>query len=240
MIVKPKVIFNWSGGKDSSLCLYKILQSNQYEVTGLLTTVSLPYQRISMHGVRVELLHEQAERIGLPLVKAEVPEMPSMEDYERVMSGTLQQFIAQGVTASVFGDIFLEDLRDYREKKLAEINLTAIFPLWKIPTDQLVREFIDLGFKAVITCVSDAYLDKSFVGRIIDEQFLKDLPAHVDPCGEHGEFHSFVYDGPLFSTPVKFEKGEIVHRRYDVADSGNAPPIDNGFWYCDLIPVSDQ
>ncbi len=242
-----KVVFNWSGGKDSAFCLYKVLQQERYEIMCLLTTISLPYQRVSMHGVRVELLDIQADRIGFPLIKLQVPEMPTMEIYDNTMAAVLMDLKRKGVTASVFGDIFLEDLRKYREDKLAELNLTGIFPLWKIPTDKLIREFIDSGFKAITTCVNDKYLDKSFVGRLIDDDFLNDLPDGVDPCGENGEYHSFVFDAPFFSKPIEIEKGEIVYRKYSASVQENQSivdsnvkdhrdsPFDNGFWYCDLL-----
>lgn len=240
---------NWSGGKDSSLCLHRILQSQENEVMCLLTSVSKQYQRISMHGVRVELLKQQAERIGIPLRIVEIPEMPSMEDYNRVMKETLLQLKTEGVTHSVFGDIFLEDLRQYRESKLAEVGIEGVFPLWQIPTEKLVREFIDRGFKSVITCVNDQFLDSSFAGRIIDHNLLNDLPSNVDPCGENGEYHSFVFDGPIFKNPVEFSLGEIVHRKYEAPKNKNEnesncfkddkeESIQTGFWYCDLIPSS--
>ncbi|MES2780942.1 MAG: diphthine--ammonia ligase [Bacteroidota bacterium] len=246
---KEKVIFNWSGGKDSALCLYKLLQANQNEVVCLLTSVNAEYQRISMHGVRVELLEAQAQSIGLPLQQVLIPEMPTMEVYENVMKETLTELIKQGATTSVFGDIFLEDLRKYREDKLVELNLKGLFPLWKIPTHELIREFLALGFKTITTCVNEKYLDKSFVGRIIDEDFLNALPSNVDPCGENGEFHTFVFDGPLFKKPIPFEIGEIVHRTYtpakqqdnssyDCNTEDTETPYDNGFWYCDLIGLS--
>lgn len=241
--MKEKVIFNWSGGKDSALCLYKILMEAKYEIVCLLTSVSKPYQRVSMHGVRIDLLETQVKNIGLPLQIMEVPEMPTMEIYEEVMKSTLVNLQAQGATACVFGDIFLEDLREYREIQLSKIGLKGIFPLWKIDSKKLVHEFIDLGFKAIITCINDNYLDKSFTGRIIDNEFLKDLPLNVDPCGENGEFHSFVFEGPIFKTPVTFEKGEIVFRKYNApnqveSDDGKSP-FNSGFWYCDLLlPVS--
>lgn len=242
--MKEKVIFNWSGGKDSALCLYKILQTQQYDIICLLTSINEQYQRISMHGVRVDLLDTQAESIGLPLLKIQIPEMSTNEVYEKVMTTTLTDLKNKGVTASVFGDIFLEDLRKYRENKLLELNLKGVFPLWKIPTDKLIREFVDLGFKTIITCVNEKYLDKSFAGRIIDNDFLKDLPDNVDPCGENGEFHTFVFDGPIFKNPIPFDKGEIVYRKYTPNkqkdncnnDKDNVDShYDNGFWYCDLL-----
>ncbi|MES2558312.1 MAG: diphthine--ammonia ligase [Bacteroidota bacterium] len=242
---KEKVIFNWSGGKDSALCLYKLLQADTHEILCLLTSVNAEYQRISMHGVRVELLEAQATSIGLPLQQLLIPEMPTMEVYETVMKEALTTLTRQGATTSVFGDIFLEDLRKYREDKLAELNLKGLFPLWKIPTHTLIREFLALGFKTITTCVNEKYLDQRFVGRIIDEDFLNDLPPNVDPCGENGEFHTFVFDGPLFKKPIPFKIGEIVHRSYTPAKQQDnssydcnaeetVTPYDYGFWYCDL------
>jgi uncharacterized protein (TIGR00290 family) len=244
-MIQP-AIFNWSGGKDSALALYKVLQSGQYHIQTLLTTVSEPYQRISMHGVRVELLDRQAASLGLPCCKLFLPEMPSMDAYEQLMSTTMQELKSQGAEVAIFGDIFLEDLRHYRESKLAETGWQAAFPLWGRPTDQLIREFLALGFKTITTCVNEKYLDQSFVGRVIDEEFLRDLPPNVDPCGENGEFHTFVFDGPLFREPISFEKGEIVHRAYTPApkaddsdyecgDGVDSKSFDTGFWYCDLM-----
>lgn len=247
---KQKAVFNWSGGKDSALCLHKVLTLGEHSVSWLLTSVNEQYRRISMHGVRVELLDEQASSIGIPLVKMLIPEMPDMKTYETIMKETLVRLKNSGTEVCVFGDIFLEDLRKYRENKLAELNLNAVFPLWKISTHQLMREFIELGFKATTVCVNDRFLDKSFVGRAIDDSFIKDLPDNVDPCGEYGEFHSFVYDGPLFKKPIEFEVGEIVHRKYlptqqdgnsqYACNSSGSKPFDNGFWYCDLIPIAES
>lgn len=243
--MKTKAIFNWSSGKDSALALYKTLQNPEIEIVSLLTSVSQQYNRISMHGVRTELLEQQAKNIGLPLYKMQIPEMPTMEVYEDVMRETLKPFSDIGVTHSVFGDIFLEDLRKYREDKLAEMQLKAIFPLWKIDTKVLIREFLDLGFKTIVTCVNERNLDKSFVGRIIDEQFINDLPEDVDVCGENGEFHTFTFDGPIFVKPIEFEIGEIVYRNYEkpktvssntACDTNDSDAFDYGFWYCDLIP----
>jgi len=246
--MKEKAIFNWSGGKDSALSLFKLLQTARYDIICLLTSVNEHHQRISMHGVRVDLLEKQAESLGIPLVKMMVPEMPTMEDYEKVMETILKDLKKQGATVSVFGDIFLEDLRKYREDKLTQLNLKGVFPLWKMPTKEVIREFIDLGFKTIVTCVNEKFLDKSFVGRVIDHQFLKDLPENVDPCGENGEFHTFVYEGPVFKQPISFTKGEIVYRKYTPApkkddstydcnsDKANPDPFEFGFWYCDLVP----
>lgn len=243
--MKKKALFNWSSGKDSALALYKTLQNPDFEIITLLTSVSEQYQRISMHGVRVELLDQQAKSIGIPLTKMMIPEMPTMEMYENVMRTTLTNLKDQGVTHSIFGDIFLEDLRLYRENKLKEIGFEGEFPLWKEDTKALIEEFLSLGFKTIVTCVNEKFLDKSFVGRIIDQQFIADLPDNVDVCGENGEFHTFTFDGPVFSNPIAFEIGEIVHRKYEkpkgtstsnTACDTDDTPSEFGFWYCDLIP----
>jgi len=241
---------NWSGGKDSALCLHRVLQGGEREVTHLLTSVNEHYGRIAMHGVRVELLRRQAESIGIELVQLLMPEMPSMEVYERLMFETMERLRAGEVTHAVFGDIFLEDLREYRERQLQKIGMRGVFPLWQIPTRRLMEEFIEEGFKAVIVCVDERHLDKSFCGRLIDQSFLDDLPEKVDPCGENGEYHSFVFDAPYFKRPVSFTVGEIVYRRYQPARSENqsdcydhdraAQNFETGFYYCDLVPVESN
>jgi uncharacterized protein (TIGR00290 family) len=245
--VVKKAIFNWSSGKDSALALYKIMQQNEYQIDCLLTSVSQKFQRISMHGVRVAFLEQQADCIGLPLKIMQIPEMPTMEAYELVVKTTLAELKTQGVTHSIFGDIFLEDLRKYREDKLAEMDFEGVFPLWKTPTQDLIHEFIALGFKTIVVCVNERFLDKSFVGRTIDQDFINDLPENVDVCGENGEFHTFTFDGPIFSKPIEFEVGEIVYRKYekpakedssDTACDSSAPDVfDYGFWYCDLVEI---
>jgi len=235
--LKKRALFNWSSGKDSTLALYKILQQNEYEIVSFLTSISEEYQRVSMHGIRMDLLQEQVKNLGFPLTLMSVPNMPTMETYEKKMEQTLRSFHQKGIEYSIFGDIFLEDLRQYREEKLKNVDFKAIFPLWKQNTTELIQEFLTLGFKTIVTCVNEQYLDKSFVGRIIDEQFIADLPENVDPCGENGEFHTFTFDGPLFSKPVPFEKGEIVRKTYPKPQTENTDDdSDYGFWYCDLIP----
>ena len=240
-----KAIFNWSSGKDSALTLFKILQNPDYKIEYLLTSVNKQFQRISMHGVRVELLQAQAKSIGLPLKIVQIPEMPTMEVYDSIMLKTLLDLKNQDIKYSIFGDIFLEDLRKYREDQLAKAGFEGVFPLWKIPTQDLIQEFIALGFKTIVVCVNERYLDKSFVGRIIDQDFINDLPENVDVCGENGEFHTFTFDGPIFSEPINFEIGEIVYRKYErpktedssntACDTTTSDAFDFGFWYCDLI-----
>jgi uncharacterized protein (TIGR00290 family) len=240
---KIKAYMNWSGGKDSSLCLHKILQDERYAVDCLLTSVNAVHNRISMHGVRRSLLNEQAKSIGLPLHTIELPEQPGMQEYEQMMLEKISALKATGHTHAVFGDIFLEDLKIYREKKLAEVNIECVFPLWKISTQQLMGEFLDLGFKAIIVCVNEKFLDKSFCGRMIDHSFVRDLPPGVDVCGENGEYHSFVFDGPIFQYPIPFTKGEIIRRTYQAPETNNdtCNPMDQasqyGFYFCDLIEI---
>jgi uncharacterized protein (TIGR00290 family) len=219
-----KVLFTWSGGKDSAMALYEILQSPDYEISALLTTVTEDYDRISMHGVRRILLEQQAESLGIPLEKVYITKNASDDEYETKMKDKLTDYKNRGVLSVVFGDIFLEDLRKYREGNLSKIEMKGIFPIWKRDTAELANTVIDLGFKAVITCVDSKVLDKDFVGRDFDKQFLSELPSTIDPCGENGEFHSFVYDGPIFRQTIMYEKGDIVLR-------------DNRYYFCDLIPL---
>ena len=218
-----KILVSWSGGKDSAFALYEILRTKRYDVSALLTTVTESYGRTSMHGVRQELAEKQAAAIGLPLEKVFICANSSNEEYENRMREVLERQKVQGVSSVAFGDIFLEDLRKYREEKLGQVKMRGIFPLWRRDTVELAREFISSAFKAVITCIDTTYLDKSFAGREYDELFLKDLPENVDQCGEKGEFHSFVYDGPIFNSSLSCKKGEVVLR-------------DNHFYYCDLLP----
>jgi len=223
-MLKQKVLFAWSGGKDSSMALYKLLKNRKYMVSSLLTTVTEDYDRISMHGVRRTLLEQQASSLGLPLEKVYISKVSSNEEYEANMAKTLKKYKKLSVSTVAFGDIFLEDLRKYREDKLSEVGMKVIFPVWKINTAKLARDFINLGFKAVITCVDKTKLSRKFVGRQFDRKFLSDLPSGVDPCGENGEFHSFVYDGPIFKDIIAYKKGKIVLRN-------------KRFYYCDLIPL---
>jgi uncharacterized protein (TIGR00290 family) len=219
-----KILVSWSGGKDSAMALAEILKGGQYEAAALLTTVTKDYDRISMHGVRRALLHKQAESLGLTLEEVFITKGASNAEYESTMAKVLSKYCDVGVSAVAFGDIFLEDLRQYREEKLALLNMHAIFPIWKRDTTQLAREFIGSRFKGITTCVDTKVLGEEFVGRIIDEAFLSDLPPGVDPCGENGEYHSFVYDAPIFRKRVDFTIGEKVLR-------------DERFYFCDLVPV---
>jgi len=222
--MREKVLVSWSGGKDSALALYELLKSEKYEIMALLTTVTADYDRISMHGVRRTLLERQADSLGFPLEKVLISKNASTEEYGSKMQQVLEKCMKAGVFSVVFGDVFLEDVRKYREDNLAKVGMKGIFPLWKRDTAELAQAFIDLGFKAVISCIDSNVFDKRFAGRSYDAQFLRELPSSVDPCGENGEFHSFAYDGPIFRKRILFEIGEVVLR-------------DNRFYFCDLIPV---
>ena len=214
------------------MTLYHVLKDKTYDIQYLVTTCSEEYDRISMHGVRVSLLKRQAEKIGIPLKIIYLPVMPTMQAYDSTMAGILAGFKDEGIGHSIFGDIFLEDLRKYREARLAEAGFQGVFPLWKRPSQELVREFMGLGFKSILVCTDESSLDASFCGRMIDEQLLADLPPKVDPCGENGEFHSFVFDGPIFTSPVNFTIGEKVRCTYTSPDRKSS---DTAFWYCDLL-----
>jgi uncharacterized protein (TIGR00290 family) len=232
-----KAIFCWSGGKDSSFALYKILQSAEYEVVALFTTINENFKRVSMHGVREELIELQAAHIGIPLIKMYV-KTGSNEEYERNMETFLLTQKEKGVDYVVFGDIFLEDLRAYRDKNLEKVKMKGIYPLWKMDTSKLAHEFIDLGFKTILCCVNDAYLSDKEVGVMFDLNLLSNIPSNVDPCGENGEFHSFCFDAPIFKEPVNIKVGEKVYRPLEIkTDSNNPCPTENktqGFWFCEL------
>ena len=225
--MKKKVIVSWSGGKDSALALHEIQKAGNYEILALLTTVTEDYDRISMHGVRRELLEQQAELLDLHLEKMLISKNTSEEEWESQMREVLTKYLSAGASAVVFGDIFLEGIRKYREDNLSKLGMKGIFPMWEKDTTELAHRFIDMGFKAITTCVDSEFLDKAFVGRTLNEKFLSELPPNVDPCGENGEFHSFVYDGPIFREQVSCAIGEVVLR-------------DNRFYFCDLIPHLHQ
>ncbi len=216
----------WSGGKDSALALYEALKSGM-EVLELLTTVLEEEDRISVHGVRSTLLEQQADSIGLPLEKMLIPKGASNREYEQELLALLRSHRNNRVLSVVFGDIFLEDVKRYRDEMLAKIGMHGIYPLWGRSTLELAEKFIALGFKTAVTVVDSKVLGRDFAGREYDQQFLADLPTGVDPCGENGEFHTFVYNGPIFSKPVKFTKGEVTF-------------VDNRFWRCDLQPCKEE
>lgn len=213
---------SWSGGKDSCFALYEIQKAKEYRVAALLTTITRDYDRISMHGVRRVLLERQAASLGLPLHEVFITKDATNQEYEAKTEEAFSAYRDQGIDRVVFGDLFLEDIRAYRDQFLARHNMRGLYPVWMRDTTEFIKEFISLGFKAVITCVDGKVLNSSFAGMMIDENFLSALPPHVDPCGENGEFHTFVFDGPAFKEAVRFSLGERVER--------------DSFWFCDLLP----
>ena len=245
----PRAAMFWSGGKDSAMALDRVRRAGAWDVATLITTVNPEFGRVSMHGVREELVARQAEAAGLPLLRMPVPSGADNGPYVGALKAVLAAQRQAGTRAVIFGDIFLADLRAWREGFLADCGLQGLFPLWGEDTGRLSREFVERGFKAVTCCVDDAHLDEDAVGQPLDAAFFAGLPGHVDPCGENGEYHSFVHDGPVFQAPVRFRMGERVYRPLGVAapaqeDDGH-PPIavpaapagtrTRGFWFVDLL-----
>ena len=220
--MREPVAIGWSGGKDSALTLHALRGDPSIRVTALLTTVTDPFDRVSMHGVRRTLLASQAAAVGLPLSEAHIPAGASNAVYEEAFGSVLAEQRSRGVNRVAFGDLFLADIRAYRERQLAALRMTGIFPLWERDTRELAREFITLGFKATLVCVDPRRVDASFAGRSYDADLLDDLPPDVDPCGENGEFHTFAYDGPMFAAAIPVTVGQTVERE--------------GFLFTDLLP----
>lgn len=216
------VLVSWSGGKDSCMALHELIKGGRHRVTALLTTITRDYDRVSMHGVRRVLLERQAEELGLPLRTVYLSKGATNDEYESKFKDALVAHRDSGVRLVAFGDLFLEDIRAYRDRLLDQIGMRGCYPIWARDTSTLVTEFINSGFKAVVSCVSSQSLDASFVGKVIDQDFLSRLPAGVDPCGENGEFHTFVFAGPLLAKEVKLTTGEVVLR--------------DGHYFCDLLP----
>jgi uncharacterized protein (TIGR00290 family) len=224
--MRPKAILSWSSGKDSAWTLHVLRQQAEVDVVALLTTINEVHDRVAMHAVRSELLRLQAAAAGVPLWPVPIPSPCSNSDYEAAMSAALARAREAGITVAAFGDLFLEDIRRYREEKLSGTGLSPVFPLWAIPTDVLARRMISGGLRARLTCVDPKQLAPSFAGRDFDAALLDDLPASVDPCGERGEFHSFAYDGPMFQKPVPVVVGDVVER--------------DGFVFADLVPAGSD
>jgi len=221
-MARTKVALSWSSGKDSAWTLHLLRQAPEIHVAALITTFNCAANRVAMHAVRRALVEAQAERVRVPLLTVDLPWPCSNAEYEDRMAAVCKRALAEGITAIAFGDLFLEDIRAYRIRQLQGSGLKPLFPVWNIPTDRLSRDMIAAGVKAKITCVDPSKLERSFVGRDFDEDFVADLPAGVDPCGENGEFHTFVYDAPVFSSPISVRMAEVVER--------------DGFVFADVIP----
>jgi uncharacterized protein (TIGR00290 family) len=220
---KKKLLLSWSTGKDSAWCLHMLRQQGEYEIAGLITTFNTAFDRVAMHSTRRAIVELQAEAAGLPLIAVPLPWPCSNADYEQIMQGVCRDAIAEGVSAIGFGDLFLQDIRAYREKQLQGTGLEPVFPLWQIPTAQLAEDMISGGLRAKLVCVDPKKLSPDFAGRDFDRRLLTDLPAGIDPCGENGEFHTCVYAGPMFENEIPVASGECVER--------------DGFWFSDLMPV---
>jgi uncharacterized protein (TIGR00290 family) len=218
----PQALLSWSGGKDSALSLFEAKRTGTFDLVALLTTVTRDFDRVSMHGVRRTLLEKQAEMVGLPVEKVWITKGVGNAEYEAQMRGCLEKYRANGVGEVIFGDLFLEDIRQYRERQLSKIGMKGIFPLWGRDTARLARTFIDSGFKAVVCTVDPKVLDRKFCGAEFAD-LLEELPPGVDPCGENGEFHTFVYDGPIFRKRIEVRVGEVVLRE--------------GFYFADVLPA---
>lgn len=224
--MKPKVLLSWSTGKDSAWTLHVVRQSGEWDIAGLVTTVNIAFGRVSMHGVREQLLERQAQAVGLPLWKVPLPYPCPNEAYESSIRELIVRAKEAGVTHFAFGDLFLQDVRDYRERQLAGTGITPVFPLWGIDTATLAHDMMASGLRAVVTCVDPRQIPASLIGREFDEAFLKDLPPSTDPCGENGEYHTFCYDGPMFARPIPVRTGEVVER--------------DGFVYVDVLALTKR
>ncbi len=230
--MKKSAIF-WSGGKDCAMALHKVMLAGEYEVLYLVCTMNPEYLRVSMHGIREELIRKQAASTGIPLKIMWVNAAPDNSAYETSLKSTLQELRAEGIETLIYGDIFLEDLRRYREQQLEGSGLEAVFPLWRTPTTELSGQFCSSGFKALSCCISTTYLDKEWVGKELDQEFFKTLPSGVDSCGENGEFHTFCYDGPIFANSIPFIKGELKFSPLVIKSLTDTQ--EQGFWYMDLV-----
>jgi len=228
------ITLNWSSGKDAALACLKLLNNRDFKIASLLTTLSAEHKRISMHGIREEVLDRQAAMMNIPLQKIYLPQDAAMESYDNLMRNALGILKSKDIATVAFGDIFLDDLRTYREQQLASENFNAVFPLWKRNTRELVAEVEDAGIKAVIVCVNDRYLGKEFLGKVVNRELLRSLPPGVDPCGENGEYHTLVTDAPFFTGNLKIKTGETVYKTYSPAGSGT---WDSGFYFLDILPV---
>lgn len=233
---KSGVVMNWSSGKDAALAYHTLLKQNTFSIKYLLTTINQEHERIFMHGVREKLLDLQAARMNMPLVKISLPPSPDDSLYKNAMGDAMSRLKVEGITMAAYGDIFLEDLKVYREQQLAQAGITGLFPLWKKNTRELVNLVEDAGIEAIIVCVNDRYLGKEFLGRKISRELLGSLPDNVDPCGENGEYHTFVYNAPFFSSPMSIKTGETVYKTYSPSQQDDKS-WSTGFYFLDVDVV---
>ncbi|MGV6831546.1 MAG: Dph6-related ATP pyrophosphatase [bacterium] len=231
-----KTLLHWSSGKDAALALHALQRQDTFTVEKLITTVNEDLQRVTMHGLPIKLVELQASSLGLPLELVQLPLEADMATYEDRFGLCMKANYQLGFSHNAFGDIYLEDLKDYRENQLQKIGMSATFPLWKKNTRELIKELIQVGFKAIVVAASAKYFNESFLGTEIDENFLENLPEDVDPCGENGEFHTFCYDGPIFKSPIPFTKGQTKYIEYKNPDK-NSDELKSGFWFLDILPI---
>ncbi|UTW67180.1 ATP-binding protein [bacterium SCSIO 12643] len=231
--MKKNVVLNWSGGKDATMAFHQLSHHENIEVISLLTSINSKRERITMHGVPLSLLKRQVDALNQQLDLITLPENISMEKYSSIVREKAQQHHQDGISHYAYGDIFLQDLRDFRDEEAAKSQLKTLYPLWGLNTKELAMQFIHLGYKAIVVAVSSAKLSQEFAGRIYDKEFITDLPSNIDPCGENGEFHTFVFDGPLFKHPIDFTKGTTSLHRYASSDNSDSK-WDNGVWFCDI------
>ncbi len=223
-------LMSWSGGKDSALALYRCINDPNHSIVGLVTTINSSTNRVSMHGVALDVLKYQADAIGIPLHVITLPENCCMDEYESTMRAFMSRMKQDGVEGVVFGDIFLEDIRKYRERHLEGIGITPVFPLWGLTSAEVARQFLDNHFKSIITCVDSDLLDEGFVGQFYTSAYIEKLPGGVDPCGENGEFHSFVTAGPIFQKPIEVKVISKTRKEYPNPQGGNPKT----FWFADI------
>jgi uncharacterized protein (TIGR00290 family) len=237
MVSKKKVTISWSGGKDSAFALYKILLSGEYDVVHLHTVINPESRRVGLHGVHESLIEKQAEAIGLPLIKLYLPESSDHDIYKALMEKFYKNCFLEGLNGVVFGDIFLEDLRDFRLAMLKPAHLEGIFPIWKIDSSKLILDFLNVGFKTMLCAANSVYFDSHHLGKTITEDFVSGFSDKIDVCGENGEFHSFVYDGPIFRFPIEVMLGDVVSKSYRFKvklEDGTVNEQETSFWFQDL------
>jgi uncharacterized protein (TIGR00290 family) len=241
MAEKIPAILSWSGGKDCAYALYKVLQQAQYEVKYLLSIFNEETRALNMHQVPGALIEQQAAATGIPLLKVFVSDS-SNNTYEKRLARAMELVKAANIHHIIFGDLFLQDLRQYREVSMQKLGMNCVFPIWQMPPGLLMKDFIEKDFKAITCCIDAAKLPKEFIGRRIDQSFLNNLPAGIDPCGENGEYHSFCYDAPCFNNPVGVEKGRIYFKPLELKtmDKAGSNSVVQGYWFCELMPAKEE
>ncbi len=227
-----KIVLFWSAGKDSAMALQRLKQNPEFEIMGLVCTLNTELKRISMHGIAEKILERQVEQLGFPLIKMWVPNLPDNYSYEEAFLKTCSHLLKMGVEILAFGDIFLEDLRKYRENLAIRAGMKTYFPLWKNTSVKLQEELLDGGFEAIICCIQSDKLGKDWIGKILNSGFFRDLPAGIDPFGENGEYHTFCFKGPIFRSPVDYKTGEVVFRPLEIKQTNGAE--ESGFFYLDI------